>query len=88
MTSIWLPETARLKGYKANVNGARAAVDIKIEVGDHTDLGFLLHALADIQERQKRAAAKKAAPAPSRPALKALSAPLLQIADFSGGDHE
>ena len=44
MTSIWLPQSARVTDYAASVKGPKAVVTVKIEVGEPGDLGYLLRA--------------------------------------------
>lgn len=85
MATIYLSQHATLKSYKANVNGEKATIDIRIEVMEHRELGFMLRELKELQDEQRAAA--KLAPAGKRTKpVKALPAPFLQIPHFSGDE--
>lgn len=83
MSTIYLSRGTVLKTYKASVTGTKATVDIKIEINDHSELGFFLKELAEIQAAQK-ASAKPASP--KKPVARALPAPHLQLPYFPGDE--
>ena len=85
MASIYLSSHATLKSYKANVNGEKAVIDIRVEATEHSELGFMLRELKELQDAQK-AAAKSTQASKRKPPAKALPAPLLQIPYLSGDD--
>ena len=82
MSDIWInPRHSHLKSYSAATTGAKSVVTIKIEVRDHSALGYLLKELGDIQRAQDDAArkAKEEAAAAKRKKPLALPAPLLGL---------
>ena len=90
MSDIWINQRhARLKSYSATTTGAKSVVTIKIEVSEHSALGYLLKELGDI-EREQTAAARKAkedAAAAKRKKPPALPAPLLGLPYYPEQDE-
>lgn len=86
MSTIFLTDTCRLKTYSATTKGSKSVVRIEVEVADHSDLGFLLRELDDIDREQS--ARKKRGDPPKAKAAKplVLPAPLLQLTHQGGDD--
>lgn len=71
MASLWLPASCRIVDYGASAKRGKQSVTIKIEVGEATDLGYLIREISDA-EKALEADARKAgmrviSPDPYRP---------------------
>lgn len=72
-------ESVTLKSYTATTSGTKSVLTLKVEISDHSHLGWTLRELEDVLTAQKaREAARKAAarkPAKTEPKPLALPAP-------------